>query len=162
MSTVHPSRQNLVPNSRPRVLSPDRRRSRSRSRSPPPHLSRQQEQQSQSRSSYNDRRASPVYESYDRVESRREDSNRNEEENRRRERDELRRDREMRDDEREQRGLEKELRSNNRATPERELSGYGRNDRGGYQGGRNNGGGGGQGEDYFASYVFLLFISMVC
>ncbi|KAL8283262.1 hypothetical protein RQP46_006040 [Phenoliferia psychrophenolica] len=144
---THPSR---MQDDRPRASDyADSHRRRSRSRSPPPH----QQQQRHSRGTSppagdrGDRRASPVYESYDRVERARDDERRNQDEANRRERDEQRREREDRDRDRERRGIEKER----RATPDREL-GNGQGGRGGYQ--QGGGGGGGQrgpggGDDWF-------------
>ncbi|KAK4705811.1 NF-kappa-B-activating protein, partial [Phenoliferia sp. Uapishka_3] len=115
-------------------------RPRSRSRSPPPHGT--------TSPSRGDRRASPVYESYDRVQTQREDDRRREEDARRRDRDEQRREREARDQERERRGIDRER----RATPEAEL-GNGRRGGGGYgyQGGQGQGGQRpqGGGDDWF-------------
>lgn len=96
-----------------------------------------------------ERRGSPSYDSYERIQAEREEDYRRDEERRRKEREQLRYERETRDAEREQRGVERETR---RATPERALNGR---DGGGGRYGRQGGGGGG-GDEYYESYVLSL------
>lgn len=145
---VHPSRAQHVPQSdqRPRASDYAAPSSRRHSRSPPPHHHHRATSPAPDRG---ERRASPVYESYDRVREQRDDERRRDDEARGRERDQQRRDREARDHDRERRGIEHER----RVTPDRELGnglrgGY----QGGYQGAQGGGqqrGGGGGGDDWF-------------
>jgi hypothetical protein len=149
MTSVHPSRLNLVPDSNTRPTASDHHNNSnysSRDQSRPSNDDRNNNNNNNNNNNY-ERRASPSYESYDRIEARRAADSTREEESRRREREDLRRERESRDDERERRGIQREER---RATPERELSRGGYQGQGGYRGGRNDRGAGG-GEDFFES-----------